>query len=97
MLFCRSEIEQSEDKHQLDLAKSLVQSKSLSLDINDLLVESEAWFGKVVGLQNWRIDSRKDVDHVYNKDLYLLFEDKVSYKGYSWERCKSEKVKRRLQ
>ena len=74
-----------------------MQSKSSSLDVNNLLVGSEAWFAEVVGLQNWGIDPRKDVNHVYNKDLYLLFEDKVSYKGYSCERCKSEKVKRRLQ
>ena len=90
-------MEHSEDEHQLDLAESLVQSKSPLLDLNDLLVGNEAWFAEVVGLQKWGINPQKDVNHVYNKDLHLLFKDKVSYKGYSWERCKSEKVKRRLQ
>ena len=90
-------MKQFEDEHHLDLADSLVQSKSSLPDVNNLVVESEAWFAEVVGLQNWRIDPKKDVNHVYNKDLHLLFEDKVSHKGYSWERCKSEKVKRRLQ
>ena len=97
MLFRRSEMEHSEDEHQLNLADSLMQSKSPSLDVNNLLVGSEVWFVEVVGLQNWRIDPRKAVNHVYNKDLHLVFKDKESHKGYSWERCKSDKVKRRLQ
>ena len=37
------------------------------------------------------------MNHVYNKDLHMLFEDKVSHKGYAWERCKSEKVKNRME
>ena len=69
--------------------KSIVQL----LDGQDLLMESEAWFGQVVGLQNWSIDPRKDVNHVYNKDLLLLFQDKVSHKGYSWKSYKFEKVR----
>ena len=61
----------------------MVQSKSSSPDVNNLVVGSEAWFAEVVGLQNWGIDPQKDVNHIYNKDLHLLFEDKVSHKGYS--------------
>ena len=90
-------MEQSKDEHHLDLVDSLVQSKSSSPDVNNLVVGSEAWFAEVVGLQNWGIDPWKDVNHVYNEDLHLLFEDKMSHKGYSWERCKLEKVKRKLQ
>ena len=80
---CRSEMEHSEDEHHLDIVESLTQSKSSSPEVNNLVVGSEAWFAEVVGLQNWGIDPRKDVNHVYNKDLQLLFEDKVSHKGYS--------------
>ena len=52
MQFRLSEMEQSEDEHHLDLADSLVQSKSSSPDVNNLVVGSEAWFAEVVGLQN---------------------------------------------
>ena len=90
-------MEHSEDDYHLEFVDSLMQSKSSSPDVNNLVVGSEAWFAEVVGLQNWGIDPWKDVNHVYNKDLQLLFENKVSHKGYSWERCKFEKVKRRLQ
>ena len=76
-------MEHSEDEHHLNIVESLTQSKSSSPDVNNLVVGSEAWFAQVVGLQNWGIDPRKDVNHVYNKDLQLLFEDKVSHKGYS--------------
>ena len=90
-------MEHSEDEHHLDIVESLTQSKSSSPDVNNLVMGSKAWFAEVVGLQNWGIDPQKDVNHVYNKDLQLLFEDKVSHKGYSWKRCKSDKVKRRLE
>ena len=68
-------------EQKLDLVELVVQNKSQLLHVDDLLVESEAWFAKVVGLQNWDIDLRKDVNHVYNKDLQLLFEDKIFHKG----------------
>ena len=58
---------------------------------------SEVWFEQVVGLQNWGIDPRKDVNHDYNKDLQLLFQDKVSHKGYSWESYKSKKVENMME
>ena len=38
---------------------------------------SEAWFLKVVGLQNWSIDPRKDMNHINKKDLQMLFEDRI--------------------
>ena len=37
------------------------------------------------------------MNHMYNKDLYMLREDKILHKGYSWKRCKSEKVKKRME
>ena len=58
---------------------------------------SEAWFAEVVGLPNWGLDPRKDVNHVSNKDLLVLFEDKVSHKEYSWNQCKSSSVKKRME
>ena len=32
---------------------------------------TEAWFAEVVGLPNWGLDPRKDVNHVSNKDLVV--------------------------
>ena len=64
MLFCESKMEHSSHKQQLDLAEFVAQSKSQLLDVNDLFVGSQVWFTEVVGLQNWGIDSRKDVNHV---------------------------------
>ena len=32
-------------------------------------IGSEDWFREVVGLQNWRIDPLKDINHVINQDL----------------------------
>ena len=50
-----------------------------------------------MGLPNWGLDPRKDVNHVSNKDLLVLFEDKVSHKGYSWKQYKSSSVKKRME
>ena len=46
------------------------------------------WFHEVVGLQNWGIDPIKDLNHVTNEDLLVIFEEKVQYKGYSYLKCR---------
>ena len=51
----------------------------------------------MVGLQNWGIDSLRDINHVKNQDLYQIFGDKVPMKGYSYLNCKSKKLKRRME
>ena len=74
------------DEQQQQLVVYRAQSEAEETSRGDSLVHgSEAWFAKVVGLPNWGLDPRKDVNHVSNKDLLVLFEDKVSHKGYSWK------------
>ena len=73
-----------EQQHQLVVYRAQSEAKETSR--GDFLMHgSEAWFAKVVGLPNWGLDPRMDVNHVSNKDLLVLFEDKVSHKGYSWK------------
>ena len=78
----------------LELAVVGVQSEAQEAREESVVYGSEAWFAHVVGLPNWGLDLRKDVNHVSNKDLLFLFEDKVSRKDYSWEQCKSKAVRR---
>ena len=61
------------------------------------IVGSEAWFVEVVGLPNSGLDPRKDVNHIFNKDLLVVFVDKVSYKEYSWKQNKLAVVKKRME
>ena len=76
----------SSDEHQHQLVVYGMQSEAKETHRGDSLVHrSEAWFAEVVGVLNWGLDLRKDVNHVSNKDLLILFEDKVSHKGYSWK------------
>ena len=86
------------DEHQHQLVVYRTQSEVEETHCGDSLVHgSKAWFAKVVGLPNWCLDPRKDVNHVSNNDLLVLFEDKVSYEGYSWKQCKSSSVKKRME
>ena len=88
----------SGDEQQQQLVVYMAHSEAEETSCEDLLVHgSEAWFAEVVGLPNWSLDPRKDVNHVSNKDLLVLFEDKVSHKGYSWKQCKSLSVKKRME
>ena len=74
----------SGDEHQHQLVIYGTQSEAEETRRGDSLVHgSEEWFAEVVGLLNWILDLRKDVNHVSNKDLLILFEDTVSHKGYS--------------
>ena len=80
-----------------DIVAVGAQSEEEQAREESVLYGSAAWFAEVVGLPNWGLDPRKDVNHVSNKDLLVLFQDKVSHKGYVWEQCKSEAVKRRME
>ena len=86
------------DEQQQQLVVYRAHSEAEETSRGDLLVHgSEAWFAEVVGLPNWGLDPRMDVNHVSNKDLLILFEDKVSHKGYFWKQCKSSSVKKRME
>ena len=39
----------------------------------------------------------KDINHVKNQDLQWVFGDKVQMKGYSYHKCKSKRLKRRVE
>ena len=93
----RGTMSTSGEEHGLDLAAVEAQSKEEQAREESVVHGSAAWFAEVVGLPNWGLDPRKDVNHVSNKDLLILFQDKVSHKGYAWEQCKSEAVKRRIE
>ena len=87
-----------------DSAERIQASQSANLDEtqtedNKKIQEigSEDWFREVVGLQNWRIDPLKDINHVKNQDLQRVFGDKVQMKGYSYHKCKSKRLKRRVE
>ena len=47
-----SQMEHLEEEEQLDVEKSVAQSKSQLLEVDNFVVESEVWFVEVVGLQN---------------------------------------------
>ena len=64
---------------------------------NSLEIGCEDCFREVVGLQNWGIDSLRDINPVKNQDLQQIFGEKVPMKGYSYLNCKSKKLKRRME
>ena len=75
----------SGDEQQQQLIVYRAQSEAEETSRRGLLVHgSKRWFAEVVGLPDWGLDPRKDVNHGSNKDHLVLFEDKVSHKGYSW-------------
>ena len=62
----------SGDEHQQQLVVYKMQSEAEETSHGDSLVHwSEAWFAEVVGLPNWGLDPRKDVNHVSNKDIWF--------------------------
>ena len=77
------------EERGLDLAAVGAQSKEKEAHGESIVYGSATWFAEVVGLPNWGLDPRKDVNHVSNKDLFVFFQDKVSYKGYA---CIREKL-----
>ena len=87
----------SGEERGLDLVAVGAQSEEEQTREESVVHGSAAWFAEVVGLPNWGLDPRKDVNNVSNKDLLVLFLNKVSLKGYAWEQCKSEAMKRRLE
>ena len=71
----------SGEERGLDLAAVGAQSEEEQACEESVLLGSAAWFAEVVGLPNRGLDPRKGVNHVSNKDLLVLFQDKVSPKA----------------
>ena len=73
----------SGEERGLELAAVGAQSEEEQAREESMLHGSAVWFAEVVGLPNWGLNPRKDVNYVSNKDLLVLFQDKVSHKGYA--------------
>ena len=60
-------------------------------------IKLEKCFAETLELPNSGIIPLWDLFHVRNRDLFDLFQTKVSHKGYELTECKSMKVKSRLE